>query len=170
MSVALELNKINKQKVGFFRFKDLNGQYLLTNDVGDYSFLNPQQFSSFLNGSVEKKYPDPIEKVNQIGGVLKTNKIALDTILNITESPWLDAPEGSFAYQLNQVSDILSLNNAKLAQDELGKLANRLEEANQNEQSEYYYQRACMEVLVGKHDEALELHKKAHLHLISFSS
>ena len=58
MSVALELNKINKQKVGFFRFKDLNGQYLLTNDVGDYSFLNPQQFSSFLNGSVEKKYPD----------------------------------------------------------------------------------------------------------------
>ncbi len=30
---------------------------------------------------VEKKYSDPIDKVNQIGDVLETNKIALDTIL-----------------------------------------------------------------------------------------
>ena len=72
---------------------------------------------------VEKKYPNPIEKVNQMGGVLETNKIALDTILNKTEVPWLDAPKESFAYHLKKVSDILSLNNEKLAQDKLDRLA-----------------------------------------------
>ena len=112
---------------------------------------------------VEKKYSDPINKVNQIGGVLETNKIALDTILNKTETPWLDAPKDSFAYQLKKASEILSLNNEKLAKDNLDKLADRLEEANHHEQSEYYYQRAYLAGLVGKREEALELHKKAHL-------
>ena len=72
---------------------------------------------------VEEKYPDPIEKVYQLGGVLETNKIALDTILNKTETPWLDAPKGSIAYQLKKASEILSLNNEKLAKDKLDKLA-----------------------------------------------
>src|SRR5208337_4638367 len=49
--------------------------------------------------------------------VLETNKIALDTILNQTDAPWLDAPKDSFSYQLKKVSEILSLNNAILAQD-----------------------------------------------------
>ena len=113
--------------------------------------------------TIEKKYSDTINKVNQIGVVLKTNKIALDTILNNTETPWLDAPKDSFAYQLKNSSEILSLNNAILAQEKLDKLTGRLEEANQHEQSEYYYQRAYLAGLVGKRKEALELHKKAHL-------
>lgn len=112
---------------------------------------------------VEKKYPDTINKVNQIGVVFETNKIALDTILNKTETPWLDAPKDSFAYQLKKSSEILSLNNAILAQDKLDKLAGRLEEANQHEQSEYYYQRAYLSGLIGKRIETIELNKKAHL-------
>ena len=111
---------------------------------------------------VEEKYPDPIDKVNQIGSVLETNKVALDTILTKTEAPWLDAPEDSFAYQLKKVSEFLSLNNAKLAQDNLDKLADRLEEANNHEESEYYYQRAYLAGLVGNRKESLDLHKKAH--------
>ena len=58
MPVTFKPNKINSQTVGFFRFKDLNGQYLLTNDVGDYSFLSSQQFNSFLAGTVEQAHPD----------------------------------------------------------------------------------------------------------------
>lgn len=112
---------------------------------------------------VETKYTDPIEKVNQIGGVLETNKIALDTILNETEAPWLEAPKDSFAYQLKKVSEILFLNNEKLARDKLDKLADRLKEANQHEQSEYYYQRAYLAGLNGEREKAIELHKKAHL-------
>ncbi len=112
---------------------------------------------------VEKKYSDPINKINQIGSIFGTNKVALDTILNKTETPWLDAPEGSFAYELKKVSEILSLNNAILAQDRLDKLADQLEEASQHEQSEYYYQRAYLASLVGKREEALNLHKQAHL-------
>ena len=112
---------------------------------------------------VEKQYTDPINKVNQIGGVLKTNKTALDTILNKTETPWLDAPEGSFAYQLKNASEVLSLNNVILARDKLDKLADQVEDANHHEQSEYYYQRAYLAGLIGEREEALELHNQAHL-------
>jgi hypothetical protein len=112
---------------------------------------------------VEKKYPDPINKVNQVGEVLKTNKIALDTILNKTETPWLNAPKDSFAYQLKEGAEFLSLNNAKLAQDKLDRLGGRIKEANGHEKSEYYYQRGYLAGLIGNRDEALELHKKAHL-------
>jgi len=112
---------------------------------------------------VEKKYPDPVSKVNQMGGVLETNKIALDTILNKTETPWLDAPKDSFAYQLKKASELLSLNNVPLTQDVLDKLTSRFKEANQHEKSEYYYQRAYLAGIVGKREEARKLHKKAHL-------
>ena len=116
-----------------------------------------------IYNAVDEKFPDPIEKVNQIGGVLKTNKIALDTILNNTETPWLDAPQHSFAYQLKKASEILSLNNAKLAQDTLDRLFDRLGEANKHEQSEYYYQKGYLASLIGKREEAIELYKRAHL-------
>lgn len=56
--MPLELTKLSKQKVGFFRFKQLNGNYLLTNDIGDYSFLNEDEFNSFLCGKIEQAFPD----------------------------------------------------------------------------------------------------------------
>ena len=113
--------------------------------------------------AVEKKYPDPLGKVTQIAEVLKTNKISLDTILNKTEAPWLNAPKDSFAYQLKEGADILSLNNAQLAQDKLDTLAERINVASDHEKSEYYYQKAHLAGLMGRRTEAVELYKKAHL-------
>ncbi len=51
-----ELKKINLnlKKVGFFRFKKLDGNYLLTNDVGFYIFLTPAQFKIFLAGKLDR--------------------------------------------------------------------------------------------------------------------
>lgn len=112
---------------------------------------------------MEKKYPDPVDKVSQLGTVFRNNKIALDTIFNKTETPWLDAPKDSFAYQLKSVSEILSVNNVRIAQDKLDKLAGRLEEASCHEKSEYYYQKAYLSGLIGKREEAHEFHRKAHL-------
>lgn len=112
---------------------------------------------------VEKKYPDPVSKVTRLGIVLETNKIALDTILNETETPWLDAPKDSFAYELKKVSEILSLNNANLAADNLDRLAAKLEDANDHEKSEYYYQRALLAALMGDRRQASQLYEQAHL-------
>jgi len=56
--MPLELKEIDKERVGFFRFKQLNGQYLITNDIGDYSFLTPQEFDLFLSGKIEQVCPD----------------------------------------------------------------------------------------------------------------
>lgn len=43
-----KFNKISEE-VGFFRFKKLNSQYLLTNDLGEYVFLAERDFDDFLS-------------------------------------------------------------------------------------------------------------------------
>lgn len=71
-----ELKKINKQKVGFFRFKQLNGKYLLTNEIGKYSFLTHRQFDLFLCGRMEKSAPDLYNELENNGFI--KNKIDFD--------------------------------------------------------------------------------------------
>lgn len=52
------MSKIKKQfnspKPAFFRFKKINKDYLITNDVGDFSFLNNQQFNNFVENKLNK--------------------------------------------------------------------------------------------------------------------
>lgn len=52
-----EVNKIARQKVAPFNFKELDGQYLITSDLGEFSFLNPQSFRDYLSGLIEKSNP-----------------------------------------------------------------------------------------------------------------
>lgn len=56
--MLLELKEIDRHKIGFFRFRIINGQYLLTNDVGKYYFLDPSSFEAFLSGEIEEISPD----------------------------------------------------------------------------------------------------------------
>jgi len=65
--MLIELNKIDKQKVGFFRFKQLNDKYLITNDIGDYSFLTSQEFDSFLSGKIEQISPEKYSELQNRG-------------------------------------------------------------------------------------------------------
>jgi hypothetical protein len=116
-----------------------------------------------LYNTIEKKYPDPLDKVNQIGTVLRDKKIALDTILNETETPWLDAPKGTFAFELKSVSEILFVNNVRSAQEKLDKLSAQLKEASSHERSEYYFQKARLSTLIGKREEAHNFFREAHL-------
>ncbi len=51
----IDLKKINYSKLGFFRFKKLGKNYLLTNETGDYIFLSPENFQKFLQNKLEKK-------------------------------------------------------------------------------------------------------------------
>ena len=64
--MSLELKEIDKKKVGFFRFKELDGKYLLTNDIGEYSFLDPLQFDLFLAGKIQS-CPDKNEELKNKG-------------------------------------------------------------------------------------------------------
>jgi len=46
--------KLNKDKVGFFRYKQLGKNYLITNDVGQYSLLSSKDFKNFTEGTLKK--------------------------------------------------------------------------------------------------------------------
>ena len=52
--VEIDLKKINLKDAAFFRYKFLNGQYLLTNEVGQYIFLGRKEFKDFTEGRLEK--------------------------------------------------------------------------------------------------------------------
>jgi His-Xaa-Ser system radical SAM maturase HxsB len=67
MPNLVNLKNINKQKVGFFRFKQLNSQYLITNDIGDYCFLDSPSFDAFLSGKIEQVLPDKYSELQSKG-------------------------------------------------------------------------------------------------------
>ena len=52
---TLNLSKIKYKNLGFFRFKKMDNNYLLTNEVGDYLFLKPDDFKNFLEGRLDKR-------------------------------------------------------------------------------------------------------------------
>jgi len=56
--MSLNLSDIDNRRVGFFRFKELRGRYLITGDAGQYCFLEPRQFDLFLAGKIKQTYPD----------------------------------------------------------------------------------------------------------------
>lgn len=76
----LELDKINKQKVGFFRYKELNNNYLITNEIGEYCFLTPRQFNSFLSGTTELDHPRVYQELLNKSFIL--NNLDLDNLSN----------------------------------------------------------------------------------------
>ena len=51
------LKNFDKKKVGFFRFAKLGGSYLITNELGDFHFLNADDFKKFVTGKLSSKNP-----------------------------------------------------------------------------------------------------------------
>jgi len=82
MNIAIK--NIDVQKVGFFRFKKLDSEYLLTNDVGDYCFLKPAYFNALISGKLEQiekssqqKYQELVDK-----DFVNSNRLDLDKLAN----------------------------------------------------------------------------------------
>jgi len=53
----IDLKKVNLDDLSFFRFKELNGQYLLTNEIGEYIFLEAGDFRKLTQGRLNKAGP-----------------------------------------------------------------------------------------------------------------
>ncbi|MBL7130723.1 MAG: His-Xaa-Ser system radical SAM maturase HxsB [Candidatus Omnitrophica bacterium] len=49
----MPIKNIHSPKVGFFRFKRLGQDYLLTNDMGNYAYLNPSIFNRLLESKLD---------------------------------------------------------------------------------------------------------------------
>lgn len=76
----IDINKIDYSKLGFFRFKKLGRDYLLTNEVGDYAFLSQEDFNKFLEGKLDQKsdtYRELSQK-NFISGEIDLNQYVKD--------------------------------------------------------------------------------------------
>jgi len=47
--------KVNSKRLGNFRFKKIGKNYLITNDVGNWQYLNAENFKRFLNAKISQK-------------------------------------------------------------------------------------------------------------------
>lgn len=56
-TAPVEFPRLNAEKTGFFRFRRLKDDYLITNDFGRYSILTEAQFKSFVEGTLEAGSP-----------------------------------------------------------------------------------------------------------------
>ena len=52
--MLLDVGRIDKKKVASFGFRELSGRYLLTNDIGEYCFLDQPTFQAFLSGKTRE--------------------------------------------------------------------------------------------------------------------
>lgn len=52
---------MNKEKVAYFRFKKIKSRYLLTNEVGDFVFLNKRDFDKYVAGELPEKSKKMVE-------------------------------------------------------------------------------------------------------------
>lgn len=65
--MPVEISNIDKQKVGFLRFKELNGKNLITNDAGEHCILTSEEFVLFINGKIEKACPNKYSELRGKG-------------------------------------------------------------------------------------------------------
>lgn len=49
------IKDMETKKLGFFRFKQLDEDYLLTNDIGDFAYLHNGSFSKLLKGGLDER-------------------------------------------------------------------------------------------------------------------
>ena len=56
-AVVPELPRLHPTKTGFFRFRRLKDDYLITNDFGRYCILTAPEFKSFVEGSIDGSSP-----------------------------------------------------------------------------------------------------------------
>jgi len=52
---SLNLEKINIKQISGFRFKEFGKNYLLTNEVGDFAFLNNENFIGLIENNLNRK-------------------------------------------------------------------------------------------------------------------
>lgn len=77
--MQINLDKVKIDKLGFFRFKELNSKYLLTNDVGEYVILSRPDFKNFLEDKVKEN--DPVYQNLQERGLIR-GKINFSTLIS----------------------------------------------------------------------------------------
>src|SRR4030042_81059 len=49
------INNLDVKSAGYFRFKKLGADYLLTNEIGEYVWLKENDFKKFISGKLNKK-------------------------------------------------------------------------------------------------------------------
>ncbi|MDP1852671.1 MAG: His-Xaa-Ser system radical SAM maturase HxsB [Candidatus Omnitrophota bacterium] len=80
--MAIDVNLIDKKAVSYFRFKRFNGSYLVTNDVGEYCFLKPGWFNSFIKGEInEIMKQDEVKYDELINKSFVRNKLDFDKLI-----------------------------------------------------------------------------------------
>ena len=56
-AVAKALQTADESPLGFFRFREVDGAYLITSDTGKWIFLTPEEFADLIQGKIQPQDP-----------------------------------------------------------------------------------------------------------------
>jgi len=74
----LNIESLDCDKLGFFRYKRMRNNYLLTNEFGKYSFLEEQGFEDLVSGHTDRLPRDKYDELYNLGFI--NNRAALEQI------------------------------------------------------------------------------------------
>ena len=57
-TLSLERPTVHPEKLGFFRFGDVDGWRVLTNDAGEWHTLSSDDFNALLKGDIGPEHPE----------------------------------------------------------------------------------------------------------------
>lgn len=145
----LDENKLKKtlasksdQETSIFRIPTKN---ILNEDIDVLSFLNDYCIKHKVLNNLWDHLPeesvnkDKVEIVNAMSERISLNPSIIHSIIEDDNDPWINAPAGSIASKLRNISSGLDSYIIDTAREQLNKISTEIKNANKHEQAEYHY-------------------------------
>ena len=105
--------------------------------------------------NISNQTDNPDKTIADLNAKIKHNPHLLNTFQAETDTPWIDALEGSIASKLRQINNCLNQYSTVEAEHELNILSERYENATEHEKAEYNYQRGRLYTQMYDNEKAL---------------
>jgi tetratricopeptide (TPR) repeat protein len=154
----------------------MNNQETISIKIPTIKLLDPSlDIYDFYAGRIDEKFAvedlkkgikynerPVVESIKIIAEAIVEKPDLLKYIEERPDAPWLQNPEGTIANKLKNCSESLSSNRLALAVRTLSSLEQDKDSFTANELAEFYYQRASLYLLEGRHELSSEQFKLAN--------
>jgi tetratricopeptide (TPR) repeat protein len=132
-------------------------------DINDYyqERIDKSQTFNKLGETICRHSSSGLEAVNKISRSIDTKPYIVDALMNQSDAPWIDNPEGSIASKLKEIDTFLNTGKVIDATNKLVELDEYLADMAKGESAEYYLLQGRIHDRSGETDKAILIYKKS---------
>lgn len=164
--VDRQLNTTNKSKRKSHTFQVPVSQKLTRDlDITGYlaSRTDSLRIGRELYQSIAEHADRPEEAASRIAERFAASKLVVDSlVVEEAENPWVDAPAGTLARNLQRTMGYLESHNVDLAVRELSTIEDKISAGTNHERAEFNYQRGLAQEIPGDYKGAEAFHAEAY--------